>query len=290
MRVFGAGVAGLRARTSRLATLHTTIAACRAPAVRSARNRREITVSTVPRTAPGTGRTGRWREGGGAGVDGDGTVSLSDQQRRAVSNVGARLRRRREEAGLSLRQFARSLGVSASFVSQLENGKSQPSVATLYLICNALELSIDELFTPEQPPDPAERDRTDGAPAGQPVDGVSGRRPVAGRAAAGGRPGSSGRGIVVEAGGAADRRADGVSVAGLSVAGVSVDGVSGGGPGSGTPGGAVSADGAAADGAGRSGAGRRVTEVRRPEPGGRSPGRERYSQLMRPGERPVLEL
>jgi transcriptional regulator with XRE-family HTH domain/mannose-6-phosphate isomerase-like protein (cupin superfamily) len=51
------------------------------------------------------------------------------------------------ESGISLRQFARDLGVSPSFISQIENGKSQPSVATLYTICNALDLSIDELFT-----------------------------------------------------------------------------------------------------------------------------------------------
>jgi len=50
---------------------------------------------------------------------------------------------------MSLRQFARELGVSPSFVSQLENGKTQPSVATLYMICSALDLSIDELFSTE---------------------------------------------------------------------------------------------------------------------------------------------
>jgi transcriptional regulator with XRE-family HTH domain len=96
------------------------------------------------------------------------TVSLSEQQRQAVSNVGARLRRRREEAGLSLRHFARTLGVSASFLSQLEKGKSRPSVATLYLICNALQLSIDELFTPEEPvaaPDDAPEPEADPAKA-----------------------------------------------------------------------------------------------------------------------------
>jgi transcriptional regulator with XRE-family HTH domain/quercetin dioxygenase-like cupin family protein len=68
-------------------------------------------------------------------------------RREAVSGVGSRLRSHREAAKLSLRQFARNLGVSPSFVSQLENGKSQPSVATLYMICSALGLSIDQLFS-----------------------------------------------------------------------------------------------------------------------------------------------
>jgi transcriptional regulator with XRE-family HTH domain len=62
-------------------------------------------------------------------------------------SVGAKLRERRLAAGLSLRQFARDLGVSPSLMSQIENGKSQPSVATLYMICSQLDVSIDELFS-----------------------------------------------------------------------------------------------------------------------------------------------
>ncbi|HUX05601.1 MAG TPA: XRE family transcriptional regulator [Acidimicrobiales bacterium] len=74
---------------------------------------------------------------------------------RATSDyVGARLRARREDRGVSLRQFARELDVSASFVSQIETGKAKPSVATLYSICAALDMSIDELFaTPTAPID-----------------------------------------------------------------------------------------------------------------------------------------
>jgi transcriptional regulator with XRE-family HTH domain/quercetin dioxygenase-like cupin family protein len=71
---------------------------------------------------------------------------LVADRRQPIAGVGAQLRERRQAAGLSLRQFAKILGVSASFISQLENGKSQPSVATLYQICNALEVTVDELF------------------------------------------------------------------------------------------------------------------------------------------------
>ncbi|MFI5615146.1 helix-turn-helix domain-containing protein [Amycolatopsis sp. NPDC051903] len=63
-----------------------------------------------------------------------------------AAHLGSKLRARRQDAGLSLRQFARDLGYSAAFVSQIENGKSQPSVATLYAMCSALNVSIDELF------------------------------------------------------------------------------------------------------------------------------------------------
>src|SRR5918995_4998039 len=64
-------------------------------------------------------------------------------------NLGGRLRQARLQANLSLREVARQLGVSASFVSQLENGKSQPSVATLYSLAQVLGVSIDRLFEAE---------------------------------------------------------------------------------------------------------------------------------------------
>jgi transcriptional regulator with XRE-family HTH domain/quercetin dioxygenase-like cupin family protein len=66
-------------------------------------------------------------------------------------NLGNRLRQARLEAQLSLREMARRLGVSPSFVSQLENGKSQPSVATLYSLAQLLDVSIDRLFEPGTP-------------------------------------------------------------------------------------------------------------------------------------------
>ena len=65
----------------------------------------------------------------------------------AVVALGARLRMVRQRSGLSLRELARQLGVSPSFVSQLETGKSQPSVATLYALSQLLDVSIDQLFT-----------------------------------------------------------------------------------------------------------------------------------------------
>jgi transcriptional regulator with XRE-family HTH domain len=60
--------------------------------------------------------------------------------------LGARLKVLRERAGRSQREVARTLGMSSSFMSQLENGKSQPSIATLYLLAHCLGVTIDELF------------------------------------------------------------------------------------------------------------------------------------------------
>jgi transcriptional regulator with XRE-family HTH domain len=64
----------------------------------------------------------------------------------AVPPVGARIRQARLERGVSLRGLAREIGVSASLVSQIETGKSQPSVSTLYAITTALAISVESLF------------------------------------------------------------------------------------------------------------------------------------------------
>jgi mannose-6-phosphate isomerase-like protein (cupin superfamily) len=50
---------------------------------------------------------------------------------------------------LSLRELARRLEVSPSLVSQIETGKTQPSVRTLYAIVNELGVSLDDVFARE---------------------------------------------------------------------------------------------------------------------------------------------
>jgi len=70
-----------------------------------------------------------------------------------MENLAERLKRARQKSGLSLREVSRQLNVSASFVSQIENGKSTPSVATLYSMAQLLGVTIDELFSGEQADD-----------------------------------------------------------------------------------------------------------------------------------------
>src|SRR5579872_1036784 len=79
-----------------------------------------------------------------AGAEGDGAAPL----------VGAQLRERRFESGMSLRELARRLDVSPSLVSQIETGKIQPSVRTLYAIVTELGLSLDEIFELVGPTEP----------------------------------------------------------------------------------------------------------------------------------------
>ncbi|MEU2269043.1 cupin domain-containing protein [Streptomyces olindensis] len=86
-----------------------------------------------------------------------------------VPPVGARIRQARLERGTSLRALAREVGVSASLVSQIETGKSQPSVSTLYAITTALGISVESLFDAREGPGatalPAVRGTVPHAPA-----------------------------------------------------------------------------------------------------------------------------
>ncbi len=60
--------------------------------------------------------------------------------------IGERLRSRRQELHLSLRDLAERLGVSPSLISQIERGRANPSVSTLYAIVAELDISLDELL------------------------------------------------------------------------------------------------------------------------------------------------
>src|SRR3954453_13996927 len=74
-------------------------------------------------------------------------------------SVGQNVRRERERAGLSIRELARRLGVSASFLSQFELGQSQAAVSTLFAIASELNLSLDELLGHTVVPDKKSRPR-----------------------------------------------------------------------------------------------------------------------------------
>ena len=72
----------------------------------------------------------------------------------AIDRIGDRLRDERVRAGISQRELARRLGLSASLISQLESGQSKPSVGTLYAIVNELGVSLDRVIRGEDSPAP----------------------------------------------------------------------------------------------------------------------------------------
>lgn len=63
-----------------------------------------------------------------------------------MARLGERLREFRTQAGLSVRELARKANLSPSFISQIENDKSRPSVGTLYALSQLLNMPLDELF------------------------------------------------------------------------------------------------------------------------------------------------
>jgi transcriptional regulator with XRE-family HTH domain len=74
-----------------------------------------------------------------------------------VPAIGPRIRAERTRRRVTVRGLARDIGVSPSLISQIETGKSQPSVSTLYAITSALGLPLEDLFEadpaePEQAP------------------------------------------------------------------------------------------------------------------------------------------
>jgi transcriptional regulator with XRE-family HTH domain len=64
--------------------------------------------------------------------------------------IGDRLRELRTARGLSLRALAEGSGVTASALSQIENGKNSPSVSTLKKVLAALGTTLGEFFAGER--------------------------------------------------------------------------------------------------------------------------------------------
>ncbi|MDD5687316.1 MAG: helix-turn-helix transcriptional regulator [Elusimicrobia bacterium] len=61
-------------------------------------------------------------------------------------SIGKKIREIRNLKGITLEELAEKVGRDWSFLSQIERGKSVPSIKTLYLICNALSISLSDLF------------------------------------------------------------------------------------------------------------------------------------------------
>ncbi|HEX2906850.1 MAG TPA: XRE family transcriptional regulator [Phototrophicaceae bacterium] len=67
-------------------------------------------------------------------------------QASGIPNVGQRIRRLREERGLSLRALAEKCSLSLNAISKIERGENSPTVASLHLLASALAVPITEFF------------------------------------------------------------------------------------------------------------------------------------------------
>ncbi|MET1036172.1 MAG: XRE family transcriptional regulator [Arthrobacter sp.] len=79
-------------------------------------------------------------------------MAVAGEDRDGVKvEVGARIRSARILRGISLRHLASDIGVTPGFVSQLENGHSGASVATLRNAAKALGVTVAELLDGDRP-------------------------------------------------------------------------------------------------------------------------------------------
>ncbi len=73
--------------------------------------------------------------------------STAVPERKKVNSFGDRIRERRESQGLSLRALGSKVGLSGSFLAQVERGYANPSIESLQQIANALAVPIFYFFT-----------------------------------------------------------------------------------------------------------------------------------------------
>ncbi len=70
-------------------------------------------------------------------------------------NVGKRIKLCRKGAGLTLKQMSELVGVSSSFLSDIENGRSNPSLQRLETVAEKLGTSVSWLMGEEDIREPS---------------------------------------------------------------------------------------------------------------------------------------
>ena len=63
-----------------------------------------------------------------------------------AKRLGANLKRIRMKKEITQVEIAKTLGVNRSFVSNIENGKTNPTLSTITNLAKALGISADELL------------------------------------------------------------------------------------------------------------------------------------------------
>jgi transcriptional regulator with XRE-family HTH domain len=64
--------------------------------------------------------------------------------------VGRHVRRFRQERGLTQEQFAELSGFSQQYISDLERGRRNPTIVSLYELAQALSVTPVDLITPDE--------------------------------------------------------------------------------------------------------------------------------------------
>lgn len=63
-----------------------------------------------------------------------------------AKKLGENLKKIRTQKNVTQVEVARVLGVDRSFVSNIENGKNNPTLSTIANLAKALNVPVDELF------------------------------------------------------------------------------------------------------------------------------------------------
>ena len=63
----------------------------------------------------------------------------------SMETLAGNIRRKREEAGMTRRQFAAAAGVSEASIYNIEKRLTQPRIDTIWIIAQHLGVGLDEL-------------------------------------------------------------------------------------------------------------------------------------------------
>ncbi|MFQ5684906.1 MAG: helix-turn-helix domain-containing protein [Candidatus Binatia bacterium] len=66
--------------------------------------------------------------------------------KRIARRLGGRVRELRQRKGLSQEEFADRVGIDRTYISGIERGVRNPTIAVLQRVAAALEVSLSELF------------------------------------------------------------------------------------------------------------------------------------------------
>lgn len=91
-------------------------------------------------------------------------MGTTEESAAGAPRIGPGIRRLRRALDLTLAEVAARAGVSAPFLSQVENGRSRPSMGSLQRIADALDTTAVQLLASADPPRPVDVVRGGSAP------------------------------------------------------------------------------------------------------------------------------
>ena len=67
-----------------------------------------------------------------------------------IENIGKNIKKYRKTKQLPQIELAVIVGIDRAYLSEIENGRTNPSINILYAIADALQINITELFKPAE--------------------------------------------------------------------------------------------------------------------------------------------